>query len=512
MLEPLIFEHSSPGRTGATLPKPEVPTQPIAELLPAGVIRDDLPLPEVGELDVVRHFTRLSQKNACIDTTFYPLGSCTMKYNPKVNEEAARLPGFAQIHPSQPESTVQGALQLMDDLQGYLAEISGMDAVSLQPAAGAHGELTGMLVVRAYHESRGDHQRKRVLIPDSAHGTNPATAKMVGYQVQSIPSDNRGNLDVEALREALGPDVAALMITIPSTFGLFDERLADIVEAIHSCGALVYADGANMNAMLGQARFGDLGVDVMHFNLHKTFSTPHGGGGPPAGPVAVKSHLAPFLPVPLAAHRFRPDGSLEYYLDYDRPQTIGKVKAFFGNFGMMVRAYTYIRSNGVEGISQIGETAVLNANYLMERLKGAYDVYADRPCKHEFVLSAKRQKRTTGVRALDIAKRLIDYGYHPPTIYFPIVVEEALMIEPTETETLETLDGFVEAMLAIAREAEENPEQVKSAPHTTEIGRLDEVAAVRKPNLRWRPGAEGQETSTHAETRSARRFPIERGE
>jgi glycine dehydrogenase subunit 2 len=485
MLEPLIFEHSSPGRVGGTLPKPEVPVQPIDALLPKGFIRQDLPLPEVGELDVVRHFTRLSQKNVCIDTTFYPLGSCTMKYNPKVNEEAARLPGLAMIHPSQPASTVQGALRLMYELQGYLAEISGMAAITLQPAAGAHGELTGMLVVRAYHEERGDHQRTRVLIPDSAHGTNPATAKMVGYTVQAIPSDDRGNLNLGALRAALGPDVAALMITIPSTFGLFDEHLAEVVEAIHSCGGLVYGDGANMNAMLGQARFGDLGVDVMHFNLHKTFSTPHGGGGPPAGPVAVRANLAPYLPVPLAARRKAEDGGFEYYLDYDRPRSIGKIKSFYGNFGMMVRAYTYIRCNGVEGLSQIGETAVLNANYLMERLKGAYDLYSDRRCKHEFVLSARRQRRANGVRALDIAKRLIDYGFHPPTIYFPIVVEEALMIEPTETESLETLDSFVDAMLAIAREAEENPQLVKTAPHTTEIGRLDEVAAVRRPNLRW---------------------------
>ncbi|HVB97679.1 MAG TPA: aminomethyl-transferring glycine dehydrogenase subunit GcvPB [Chloroflexota bacterium] len=487
MLEPLIFDYSSPGRTAASLPESDVPIEPIESMLPPSLIRADLPLPEVGELDVVRHFTRLSQKNVCIDTTFYPLGSCTMKYNPRVNEDAARLTGLAQIHPYQDESTVQGALNLMYDLQRYLAEISGMDAISLQPAAGAHGELTGMLVVRAYHEARGDRDRKRVLIPDSAHGTNPATAKMVGYQVQSIPSDDRGNLDLGALRAALGPDVAALMITIPSTFGLFDEHLAEITAAIHDVGGLVYGDGANMNAMLGQARFGDLGVDVMHFNLHKTFSTPHGGGGPPAGPVAVKAALAPFLPVPLAARRERADGSSEYYLDFARPHSIGKVKAFYGNFGMMVRAYTYIRSLGREGIGTVGETAVLNANYLMERLRGAYDLYSDRRCKHEFVLSARRQRRANGVRALDIAKRLIDYGFHPPTIYFPIVVDEAMMIEPTETESVQTLDAFADAMLAIAREAEEDPELVKHAPHTTEIRRLDEVAAVRRPNLCWRP-------------------------
>ncbi|HVC35300.1 MAG TPA: aminomethyl-transferring glycine dehydrogenase subunit GcvPB [Chloroflexota bacterium] len=487
MAEPLIFERSSPGRAAASLPAPEVPVVPLDELVPAAFVRADLPLPEVGELDVVRHFTRLSQKNVCIDTTFYPLGSCTMKYNPKVNEDAARLPGFAQIHPYQPEATVQGALQLMYDLQTYLAEIGGMDAVTLQPAAGAHGELTGMLMVRAYHDERGDVERKRVLIPDSAHGTNPATATMVGYQVQSIPSDDRGNLDLSALRSALGPDVAALMITIPSTFGLFDERILEVIGAIHEVGGLVYGDGANMNAMLGQARFGDLGVDVMHFNLHKTFTTPHGGGGPPAGPVGVKALLAPYLPTPVVARRARADGSLEYYFDYARPRSIGKIKAFYGNFGMMVRAYTYIRSIGAEGLEHVGEAAVLNANYLMERLKGAYDLYVDRRCKHEFVLSGRRQRRATGVRTLDLAKRLIDYGFHPPTIYFPIVIEEAIMIEPTETESLETLDEFAEAMLAIAKEAEENPDLVKHAPHTTEIGRLDEVAAVRRPNLRWKP-------------------------
>jgi glycine dehydrogenase subunit 2 len=487
MAEELIFKHSAPGRVGATLPRPEVPTRPVDELIPTKFQRRDLPLPEVGELDVVRHFTRLSQKNVCIDTTFYPLGSCTMKYNPKINEEAARLPGFAQIHPFQDESTVQGALQVMYELQQYLSEISGMAGVTLQPAAGAHGELTGMLLVRAYHEDRGEGHRKRVLIPDSAHGTNPATAKMVGYAVQSIPADARGNLDVVALKEALGPDVAALMITIPSTFGLFDERLAEIIDAVHEAGGLVYGDGANMNAMIGRARFGDLGVDVMHFNLHKTFSTPHGGGGPPAGPVGVAARLAPFLPVPITARRQLSDGTYQYYLDSTRPKSIGKVKAFFGNFGMMVRAYTYIRCNGHEGLGQIGEVAVLNANYLMERLKGAYDVFSDRRCKHEFVLSARRQRRAYGVRALDIAKRLIDYGFHPPTIYFPIVVDEALMIEPTETESIETLDAFADAMLAIAREAEETPDLVKSAPHSTAIGRLDEVAAVRRPNLRFKP-------------------------
>lgn len=482
MSEKLIFEKSVAGRRAGRVPEPDVPTLPVGELLPERYVRRDLPLPEASELDLVRHYTRLSQRNYCIDTNFYPLGSCTMKYNPVMNEVAASLPGFAHLHPYQPEATVQGALALMHGLQGYLSEISGLPAVSLQPAAGAHGELTGMQMIRAYHDRRGDSERRKVLIPDSAHGTNPATAKMVGYRVQAIRSDARGNTDLEALKNALGPDVAGLMITIPSTLGLFDEHVEEVVDLMHRAGALVYCDGANLNAVLGQARLGDLGVDVLHFNLHKTFSTPHGGGGPPAGPVGVSAALEPFLPVPVVARR----ESGEFYLDYDRPLSIGKVKAFYGNFAMLVRAYTYIRSLGAEGISRVGEHAVLSANYLMARLREAYQVRYDRTCKHEFVLSAKPQARS-GVRALDIAKRLIDYGVHPPTIYFPLIVEEALMIEPTETESLETLDAFAEAMLRIAEEAKTSPDLVKSAPHTTETTRLDEVRAVRSPDLRWRP-------------------------
>jgi glycine dehydrogenase subunit 2 len=480
--EPLIFEQSVPGRRASALPPLEVPEVALADLLPAGAVREDLPLPEVSELDLLRHYTRLSQRNFCVNTAFYPLGSCTMKYNPIRNEVAAALPGFRDIHPYQPESTVQGALQLMFELQGLLSEISGLPHVSLQPAAGAHGELTGMLMIRAWHVQRGDTTRRRVLIPDSAHGTNPATAKMVGYQVQTVKSDSRGNVDLDALKAALGPDVAALMITMPSTLGLFDEHAEEIVAAVHAAGSLVYCDGANLNALLGQARLGELGVDVLHFNLHKTFSTPHGGGGPPAGPVGVGERLAPFLPVPVVARR----ESGEYYLDYDRPLSIGKVKAYYGNFGMLVRAYVYIRTLGADGLAAVGEHAVLNANYLRARLKDSYQVRYDRNCKHEFVLTARSFGRQ-GVRALDIAKRLIDHGFHPPTIYFPLIVEEAMMIEPTETESMQTLDAFADALLAIAAEAEADPGVVKSAPHTTATSRLDEVRAVRQPDLRWQP-------------------------
>ena len=482
MTEKLIFEKSIPGRRAGAVPEPGVPTAPVEDLLPGVPLRSELRLPEVSELELVRHFTRLSQQNYCIDTTFYPLGSCTMKYNPVVNEVAAALPGFAHLHPYQPEESAQGALQLMYELQGYLAEISGLPAVCLQPAAGAHGELTGMLMIRAYHEKRGDSVRRRVLIPDSAHGTNPATAKMVGYRVHAIRSDARGNLDVEALRNALGPDVAALMITIPSTLGLFDEHVEEVIRLVHEAGGQVYCDGANLNAVLGEARLGDLGVDVLHFNLHKTFTTPHGGGGPPAGPVGVREHLAPFLPVPLVGRR----GDGAYYHDYDRPDSIGKVKAFYGNFAMLVRAYTYLRSIGAAGVREVGPNAVLNANYLLARLRGTYQVKYDRLCKHEFVLSARPQARQ-GVRALDIAKRLIDYGYHPPTIYFPLIVDEALMIEPTETESVQTLDAFAEAMIRIAEEAQTQPDVVRAAPHHTPVGRLDEVRAARQPDLRWRP-------------------------
>ncbi|MCL4459998.1 MAG: aminomethyl-transferring glycine dehydrogenase subunit GcvPB [Chloroflexi bacterium] len=489
MAEPLIFELSRAGRTSFSLPEVDVPEVPLAELLPKNSLRAELELPEISEVDLVRHFTRLSQLNHAVDTGFYPLGSCTMKYNPKIAEDVARLDGFTQIHPYEPEEVVQGALQLIYELQELLAEISGMDAVSLQPAAGAHGELTGMLIIRAYHQARGDRKRCRVLVPDSAHGTNPATAAMCGYEVAPVPSDGRGGVDLGALRSLAGSDLAALMLTIPNTLGLFDENILLITDIVHEAGGLVYCDGANMNAMLGRAKFGAMGCDVMHFNLHKTFGTPHGGGGPGSGPIAVKGTLASFLPVPIISRRPRgtTEDDWEYYLDYDRPLSIGKVKSFYGNFGVMVKAYTYIRLLGAEGLCQVSGDAVLNANYLMHKLKGAYDLPYDRRCMHEFVLSARRQKTQHGVRALDIAKRLMDYGYHPPTIYFPLIVEEALMIEPTETESQETLDAFATAMLEIAAESGRDPQSVQMAPHKTRFTRFDEVAAARKPDLRWRP-------------------------
>jgi glycine dehydrogenase subunit 2 len=481
--EPLLFEISRPGRRGTTLPKVGVPERSAAELLPGVPLREELRLPEVAQIDLVRHFVRLSQKNFSIDTNFYPLGSCTMKFNPKVHEDVVKLPGFADLHPFQDEAGAQGALQLMYELAGYLGEIAGLPAVSLQPAAGAHGELTGVLVIRAYHLSRGDRGRRRILVPDSAHGTNPATAAICGFEVTSIRSGASGGVDLADLREKLGDDVAGLMITIPSTLGLFDENILEVTRLVHESGGLVYCDGANLNAVVGRARFGDLGGDVMHFNLHKTFTTPHGGGGPGAGPVAVTAALAPFLPGPVVT---RAD---DRYVLEEPPQSIGRVRSFYGNFGMLVRAYTYIRMLGPDGLRAVADNAVLNANYLLARLKQAYDLPYDRTCMHEFVLSARRQ-RQHGVRALDVAKRLIDYGYHPPTIYFPLVVEEAMMIEPTETESKETLDAFAEAMLRIAEEAREQPALLHDAPHDTPVRRLDEVTAARKPNIRFASAAD----------------------
>jgi len=477
MIEPLLFELDSPGLESFRLPDLDVPAAP----LPAGFVREDLPLPEVSEVDVIRHYTRLSRLNVGVDTVFYPLGSCTMKYNPKVNDKMTKLPGFALIHPYQDESTVQGALQLMYELQTWLAEIAGLPGVTLQPAAGAHGELTGVLIIWAYHHHRGDTKRKRILVPDAAHGTNPATAAMVGFSVNVIKSDARGNINIDELRAAMDDTVAGLMITNPNTLGLFDERINDVADIVHKGGGLVYCDGANMNALVGTARPGDFGMDVLHYNLHKTFSTPHGGGGPGAGATAVRDFLAPFLPVPVVAK----DGD-RYYLDFDRPQSIGRVRAFYGNFSNMVRAYTYIRSLGQTGLLDATKHAVLNANYLRKRLESAYDLPYNRTCMHEVVFSGKRQAKL-GVRTLDIAKRLIDFDIHPPTIYFPLIVEEALMIEPTETESKATLDRFAEVMLQIAHEAETNPEIVRSAPHKAPITRLDEVTAARKPNLCWRP-------------------------
>jgi len=478
-VEPLIYELSKPGRRGTTVPEIDVPQVEI----PAELCRDELGLPEVSEIDVIRHYTRMSQKNHAIDINFYPLGSCTMKYNSKINELVARMPGFAHIHPLQDESTVQGALELMYELQGYLAEISGFDAVTLQPAAGAHGELTGVLIARSYHEERGDTGRDTVIVPDSAHGTNPATAAMAGFKVVTVPSDDRGNVDVAKLREMVGPSTALLMITNPNTLGLWDEHIKEVIDIVHGAGGLVYNDGANFNAILGIARPGDLGVDIMHYNLHKTFSTPHGGGGPGAGPVGVRADLAKYLPDPVIVRRDE-GGNVTYAIESPEA-SVGKVHSFFGNFGMHVRAYCYIRMHGAKGLRQISEDAVLAANYLMANLKDRYEVAYDRTCMHEFVATARRQKAKNGVRTLDIAKRLLDFGIHPPTTYFPLIVEEALMIEPTETESIETLDNFIAAMRQIADEADNDPDFVKAAPHTTEYKRLDEVSANRNLNLRW---------------------------
>ncbi|MBM4762267.1 aminomethyl-transferring glycine dehydrogenase subunit GcvPB [Bacillus sp. B15-48] len=478
--QPLIFEISSPGRIGYSLPEMDVPEIEIADLLPKEYIREkDVELPEVSELDIMRHYTALSKRNHGVDSGFYPLGSCTMKYNPKINENVARYNGFAHIHPLQEESSVQGALELMYDLQEHLVEITGMDEVTLQTAAGAHGEWTGLMMIRAYHEANGDTARTKVIVPDSAHGTNPASATVAGFETVTVKSNKYGLVDLEDLRSVVGPDTAALMLTNPNTLGLFEENIVEMAEIVHQAGGKLYYDGANLNAVLSKARPGDMGFDVVHLNLHKTFTGPHGGGGPGSGPVGVKADLIPFLPKPIVAKR-----DDQYILDYNRPKSIGRVKPYYGNFGINVRAYTYIRSMGPDGLKAVTENAVLNANYMMRRLAEFYDLPYDQHCKHEFVLSGKRQKKL-GVRTLDIAKRLLDFGYHPPTIYFPLNVEECIMIEPTETESKETLDAFIETMIHIAKEVEENPEIVQEAPHTTVIGRLDEATAARKPILRF---------------------------
>ena len=475
---PLIFELSRAGRTGCEIP--EFPGEMTTHVLPDALRRrSQLRLPEVTENSVMRHYTNLSVRNHHIDRDFYPLGSCTMKYNPRVNEQLAAHPGFAALHPLQPAVTIQGALQVVYDLSHALAEISGMDAVTLQPTAGAQGELTALLMFRAFHEKREGRPRKTIIIPDSAHGTNPASIVIAGYEVVQLPSGQDGLVDVERLRSALSTDVAGLMITNPNTLGLFETRVQEICKAVHDVGALVYMDGANLNALLGISRPGDMGFDACHINLHKTFSTPHGGGGPGSGPVAVKAPLIPFLPTPVIAQK---DGF--YQWDWERPDSIGHVHTFFGNFGMFVRALTYIFSTGRDGLREISEAAVLNANYLKAKLSTAYDLPYASPCMHEVVLSGDRQKEK-GVRTADIAKRLLDYGFHPPTVYFPLIVHEALMIEPTESESKETLDDFVETMLTIDREVAENPDVLRNAPHTTPVRRLDEATAARALDIRF---------------------------
>jgi glycine dehydrogenase subunit 2 len=481
-LQPTLFERSRPGRGDGKIPHPP---KDALDRLPKDALRETVPaLPELNEPEVVRHYVNLSQLNFAVDTGFYPLGSCTMKFNPKLNEWAARLPGFASLHPMAPDEAAQGTLQLLWELEQALIAISGMRAVTLQPAAGAQGELTGILMIRAHHRSRGDTERTDVLVPDSSHGTNPATASMAGYRTITIPSAADGGVDVDAFRAALGPRTAAVMITNPSTLGLFEKRIGELLDAVHEAGALAYMDGANLNAILGRFKPGEAGFDVMHFNVHKTFSTPHGGGGPGAGPVGVGETLLPYLPTPRVLRA--DDGTFLLERPGERPTSIGRLRSYVGNTGVLVRAYTYIRAHGGSGLREVSDDAVLAANYLMHRVSGAYDLPHAGPCKHEFVASAASVKKRTGVRTLDIAKRLIDYGYHPPTIYFPLIVEEAMLIEPTETESLETLDAFAEALIAIAAEAESDPDIVREAPHTAPVRRLDEATAARQPNLRWR--------------------------
>lgn len=479
MLEKLIFERSAPGRTAYSLPECDVPVKPISELIPRHHLRTvTAELPEVAEIDVVRHFTRLSQLNYCVDTNFYPLGSCTMKYNPKVNEDVSRYEGFVNLHPYQSQEQCQGILQILYKLEEFLTEICGMDAFTLQPAAGAHGEFVGMLISRAYHAKNGE-RRSKIIIPDSAHGTNPASAAMCGFEIVEIKSNSHGLIDIETLKRNMDSDVAALMLTNPNTLGLFEKDILKIAEIVHDADALLYLDGANMNAMLGITKPGDMGVDILHLNLHKTFSTPHGGGGPGAGPLGVVKKLVPFLPVPRITKK---DDS--YIWEYDFPDSIGRVKPFYGNTGVLIRAYAYILSIGSEELRKIGEGAIINANYLRKKLSGYIEIPYGERCMHEFVASTKKLK-ANGIATLDIAKRLLDYGFHSPTIYFPLIVEDALMIEPTDTETRETLDEFAETLIKILEEAGSNPEILKNAPHNTPVSRLDEVQAARNPDLRW---------------------------
>jgi len=487
-----IFERSKPGRRAFRPPELDVPERPLDELLPAGLRRDSPPrLPEVAEPEIIRHYNRLSRRNFDLDTGFYPLGSCTMKHNPKVHERIAALPGHARLHPLQDPRRAQGALELMWRLQGALGEIAGLPHVSLQPSAGSHGELAGVLLTRAFHEDRGEH-RTKVLTPDTAHGTNPATVTMAGYEVVKVDTGADGNVDLDDLRAKATPDVACLMLTNPSTVGLFESNIQEIAQIVHGIGATLYYDGANLNAIMGICRPGDMGFDIVHFNLHKSFTQPHGGGGPGAGPIAVSERIEPFLPRPQVIRRTASgNGSAAptYDLDYDRPKSIGRLRGFQGNYGVFVRSYAYIRSLGATGLREASEVAVLNANYLLARLRregvlqylpAAYE----RICMHEFVLSGAPMKRELKIKTLDLAKRLLDHGVHPPTVYFPLIVDEALLIEPTETETKETLDRFAEIVAEILREAREDPETARNAPYTTPVRRLDEAGAVRRPVLR----------------------------
>jgi glycine dehydrogenase subunit 2 len=478
-----IYDRATAGRRASTIPQPPADLPGLEQAIPSNLQRGATPnLPEVSELDVVRHYTNLSRKNWSIDVGAYPLGSCTMKYNPKIHEQIAALGGFSRLHPWQPEEQTQGALAVLFEMEQILTEITGMARASFQPAAGAAGELTGLLIMRAYHQSQGN-PREVVLIPDSAHGTNPATVRMAGYKVKQIPSDSRGLVDLEAVKGALSEEVAGLMLTNPNTLGLFEREIEGIAAAIHSVGGILYYDGANLNAIVGVVRPGDMGFDVVHSNLHKTFTTPHGGGGPGSGPVAVSERLTPFLPAPLPAYD---SDTGKYYWDFDRPQSIGRVHGFYGNFGMVVRAYAYITSLGADGLHRLSERAVLNANYLRKLVEDVYPMAHPGLCMHEFVMTAKKFRKQE-IRAMDIAKRLIDLGFHPPTVYFPLVVEEAMMVEPTETESKQTLDELADAFLQIAEEAVAHPDLLHDAPVTSPVGRLDDARAVRQLQVRWTP-------------------------
>ena len=474
----LIIELSKEGRKAYSIPENDVETVNPEKYIPKNILRKKDPnLPEVYEVDVIRHYTNLSNKNYGVDTGFYPLGSCTMKYNPKINEDMAKLPNFANIHPRQPQDTVQGSLELMYDLQNMLSEITGMKGFTLQPAAGAHGELTGLMTIKKYHEERNDTKRTKIIVPDSAHGTNPASAASVGYEIIEMKSKKDGSVDLDELKDALSNEVAGLMLTNPSTLGLFERNICEVSKLVHEAGGLVYYDGANLNAIMGKTCPGDMGFDIIHLNLHKTFSTPHGGGGPGSGPVGVREDLIKYLPIPVVGKKEN-----KYYLDYDKPSSIGRLMGFYGNFGVLLKAYTYILKMGASGLRDVSETAVLNANYLQSQLKKQYKLPIDQVCKHEFVLSAMQD---SDVHTLDIAKRLLDYGVHPPTVYFPLIIDEAIMVEPTETETLETLDNFIEVMNKIKEEALEDSKILEEAPTTTPVRRLDEVKAARKPVVKW---------------------------